>query len=64
MCVLRANSSPPPKARELMALMVGIGRRERVVNVFLRFTRKADVLLLISSDLITVLAGEDRTLQT
>lgn len=47
-----------------MALMVGIGRRERVVNVFLRFTRKADVLLLISSDLITVLAGEDRTLQT
>jgi hypothetical protein len=45
MCVQSASSSPPPKARELTALMVGIGRTESAVKVFLRFARKAAVLL-------------------
>ena len=40
----RASSRPPPRARELTALMVGMGRIERAVNVLRRFERKAAVL--------------------
>jgi hypothetical protein len=46
MCVQRASSRPPPKAREETALMVGMGRRERAVNVERRFERKAAVLFV------------------
>tara|TARA_R110002060_G_scaffold16167_1_gene22482 strand:+ start:404 stop:601 length:198 start_codon:yes stop_codon:yes gene_type:complete len=42
--VQRASSRPPPRARELTALMVGIGRIERAVNVLRRLERKAAVL--------------------
>lgn len=43
-CVDRASSRPPPRAREEMAEMVGIGRAERVVKVSLRLLRKSLVL--------------------
>lgn len=42
--VLRASSRPPPRAREEMALMVGIGRVESVVRVVRRVWRKWLVL--------------------
>lgn len=44
MCVQRASSRPPPRAREEIALMVGIGSDERAVNVLRREERKAAVL--------------------
>ncbi|KAL2286058.1 hypothetical protein FJTKL_07295 [Diaporthe vaccinii] len=43
-CVDRASSSPPPRARELIAEMVGMGRAEMLVNVERRRARKAAVL--------------------
>lgn len=43
-CVERASSRPPPRARELMAEMVGIGRAARVVKVARRVVRNASVL--------------------
>lgn len=43
-CVHRANSRPPPRARDDMAEMVGMGRMERLVNVVRRFRRNAWVL--------------------
>jgi hypothetical protein len=43
-CVQRANSRPPPRAREEIALIVGIGREERAVKVLRRLERKAAVL--------------------
>jgi hypothetical protein len=43
--VQRANSRPPPRAREETALMVGMGRDERAVNVLLRSERNFAVLL-------------------
>lgn len=46
MLVQRASSRPPPRARELIALMVGIGRMERAVKVLRRLARKAAVLLV------------------
>lgn len=42
--VARASSSPPPRAREEMALMVGMGRVDRVVRVERRVERKWLVL--------------------
>lgn len=42
--VLRASSKPPPRAREEMALMVGMGRAEREVRVLRRVWRKWLVL--------------------
>ena len=42
--VLRASSKPPPRAREEMALMVGMGRAERVLRVRRRDVRKWVVL--------------------
>jgi hypothetical protein len=36
MCVQRASSRPPPSAVEEMALMVGMGREERALNVLRR----------------------------
>ena len=42
--VLRASSKPPPRAREEMALMVGIGRAERGERVVRRVGRKWLVL--------------------
>jgi hypothetical protein len=44
MCVQSANSRPPPRARDEMALIVGIGREESAVNVLRRLERKAAVL--------------------
>jgi len=44
-CVQRANSRPPPRAVEEMALIVGMGREERAVNVARRLAKKADVLI-------------------
>lgn len=41
----RASSRPPPRARELIAEMVGTGRAERVVRVDRRFVRKSAVLV-------------------
>ena len=46
MCVQSANSRPPPRAKELTALIVGIGRAERDVKVLRRLARKALVLCL------------------
>jgi hypothetical protein len=43
-CVDKASSRPPPRAREDMAEMVGMGRLERVVNVERRVARKLFVL--------------------
>lgn len=43
--VLRASSNPPPRAREEMALMVGMGRAERVERVVRRVERKWEVLM-------------------
>lgn len=40
----RASSRPPPRASELMAEMVGMGRAEMLVNVERRRARKAAVL--------------------
>lgn len=42
--VQRASSRPPPKAVELMAEMVGMGRVERRVKVARRDLRKAATL--------------------
>lgn len=42
--VARASSSPPPRAREETALMVGMGRAERAVRVVRRVRRKWLVL--------------------
>lgn len=42
--VQRASSSPPPRAVEDMALIVGMGRAERALKVLRRLKRKADVL--------------------
>jgi hypothetical protein len=44
MCVQSANSRPPPRAMEEIALIVGIGREERAVKVLRRLERKAAVL--------------------
>jgi hypothetical protein len=44
--VERASSRPPPRAREDMALMVGMGRAERAEKVPRRLARKSAVLLL------------------
>jgi hypothetical protein len=46
--VVRASSRPPPRAREEMAEMDGIGRAERDVNVSRRLARKSAVLLVVS----------------
>lgn len=43
-CVERASSRPPPRAREPMAEMVGMGRAAIVVRVARRVVRKASVL--------------------
>ncbi len=43
-CVARASSSPPPRAMEGMAEIVGIGRVEREVKVARRVVRNAAVL--------------------
>lgn len=43
-CVVRASSRPPPRAREDMALMVGIGRSSMALKVPRRELRKALVL--------------------
>jgi len=43
--VQSANSRPPPRAREDTALMVGMGRVERAVNVARRSERNFAVLL-------------------
>jgi hypothetical protein len=43
-CVVRASSSPPPRAREDMALMVGMGRSSMALKVPRRELRKAFVL--------------------
>lgn len=40
----RANSRPPPRAREDIALIVGMGRVERAVNVVRRSERNFAVL--------------------
>ena len=40
----RANSRPPPSAREETALIVGIGREESSANVLRRVARKFAVL--------------------
>jgi len=40
----KASSRPPPRARDDIADMVGIGRAERAVNVVRRLRRKAAVL--------------------
>jgi hypothetical protein len=40
-----ASSRPPPRAREEMAAMVGIGRVERAVRVVRRVRRNAAVLI-------------------
>lgn len=42
--VLRASSRPPPRAREEMAVMLGMGRAERAVRVARRAARKVWVL--------------------
>lgn len=42
--VLRASSRPPPRAREDMALMLGMGRAKRAVKVARRVVRKVWVL--------------------
>ena len=42
--VARASSRPPPRAREEMAEMVGMGREERVRRVVRREVRKVFVL--------------------
>lgn len=42
--VARASSRPPPRAMEETALMVGIGRWERVERVWRRVVRKWFVL--------------------
>ena len=42
--VERASSRPPPKARDEMALIVGMGRLETEVRVLRRVNRKAEVL--------------------
>jgi hypothetical protein len=44
-CVVRASSRPPPRAREEMALMVGMGRVERRVKVVRSEARKVTVLV-------------------
>lgn len=43
-CVHRASSRPPPRAREEMEEMVGMGRVERLVNVVRRVVRNWFVL--------------------
>jgi hypothetical protein len=43
-CVDRASSRPPPRARDEMADMVGMGRAAREVRVVRRVRRKAAVL--------------------
>jgi hypothetical protein len=43
-CVQRASSRPPPRAREEIAEMVGMGRVERAVKVVRRLRRNAAVL--------------------
>ncbi len=48
-CVARASSSPPPRAIDEMAEIVGMGRAERDVRVSRRLDRKAAVLLLFGS---------------
>ena len=42
--VQRPSSKPPPSATDEMAVMVGIGRVERSVKVFLRPVRNSLVL--------------------
>lgn len=42
--VERASSSPPPRAREEMAEIVGTGRLERAVKVPRRLERNSSVL--------------------
>ena len=42
--VARASSSPPPRAMEEIADIVGIGRAEREVKVLRRLKRNAAVL--------------------
>jgi len=45
-CVDRASSRPPPRARDEMAEMVGMGIVERAVRAVRRLRRKADVLFV------------------
>jgi hypothetical protein len=45
--VERASSRPPPRAREEMALMVGMGRSERAEKVPRRLVRKSAVLFQV-----------------
>jgi hypothetical protein len=47
--VERASSRPPPRAREEMALMVGMGRVERDLNVSRRLKRNWAVLICSKS---------------
>ena len=42
--VERASSRPPPRAREFMAVRVGMGREARAVRVLRRVWRKVLVL--------------------
>ena len=58
--LLRASSKPPPRASEEMALMVGMGRRERVVRVVRRVVRKVLVLRARVSFRLFVDAGLGR----
>lgn len=44
--VARASSRPPPRARDAMAEMVGMGRVERAVRVARRWVRNAAVLFV------------------
>jgi hypothetical protein len=52
-CVHRASSRPPPRAVEEIALMVGMGRAERVVKVVRRFERKA--VVLVRGDIVSMI---------
>lgn len=45
--VVRASSRPPPNATEEIAEMVGMGRRERRVNVSRRVVRNCFVLFRV-----------------
>lgn len=45
----RASSSPPPRARDEMAAMVGIGKLDKFVNVFRRLVRNAFVLKTVNT---------------
>lgn len=53
--VVKASSRPPPSAREEIAEIVGMGRRERRVKVSRRRVRKCFVLRGFKSVILTSL---------